>query len=117
MKVVGTPGPTTIRVRTALTDVLESSKGARPVRSIHTAPRQTLSGKLGSDALAAFISSVCFEGEILDSASGERLSAMSDHRIGAKREATASTSWAAVQSAANQGAVRLWRRYQTARGY
>lgn len=116
MRVVGTPGPTTIRVRMALTDVLEGSKGAQPVRTVHSAPRESLGGKLGSEELARFISSVCFEGEILDSVSGERLSAMSDHRIGAKREASANTSWAAVRSAANQGALRLWKRFSLARG-
>lgn len=116
LKVVNTPGPTTLRVRTALTDVIEGNKSGPAVTSVHSSPRVTLSGKLGSDQLAAFISSVSFEGEILDSATGERLCALSDHRIGAKREATAATSWAAVGSAANQGAARLWQRFTTARG-
>jgi hypothetical protein len=83
---------------------------------VHAGPSATLSGKLGSAELAAFISKVSFEGEILDSVTGERLSALSDHRIGAKREASASTSWEAVRSAANQGAVRLWKRFSDARG-
>jgi hypothetical protein len=75
-----------------------------------------LSGKLGSAELADFISNVSFEGEILDSASGERLSALIDHRIGVKREASPETSWASVRSATNQGAARLWQRFATARG-
>jgi hypothetical protein len=116
LKVVSSPGPTTLRVRTALTDVIEDSKSAPAVTTVHSAPRATLSGKLGSDQIANFISKVSFEGEILDSSTGERLSALSDHRIGAKREATAATSWSAVGSAANQGAARLWQRFSTARG-
>jgi hypothetical protein len=116
LKVVGSPGPTTLRVRTALTDVLEGNKSAKAVTTVHSNPRATLSGKLGSASLAAFISNVSFEGEILDSATGERLSALSDHRIGVKREATAATTWESVRSATNQGAARLWQRFSAARG-
>lgn len=116
LKVVSSPGPTTLRIRTALTDVIEGGKTAPAVTTVHSSPRATLSGKLGSDQLAAFISNVSFESEILDSVTGERLRALVDHRIGAKREATAATSWAAVSSAANQGAARLWQRFSAARG-
>jgi hypothetical protein len=116
MKVVTSPGPKTIRVRTALTDVIEGSRNGKPVTTVHSSPRATLTGKLGSDSLASFISSVNFEGEILDSVTGERISALSDHRIGAKREATATTSWAAVRSATNLGGAKLWQRFATARG-
>jgi len=116
MKVVGSPGPTTLRVRTALTDVIEGVKGGAAVTTVHSNPQATLSGKLGSAELADFISNVSFEGEILDSASGERLSALIDHRIGVKREASPETSWASVRSATNQGAARLWQRFATARG-
>jgi len=116
IKLVGSPGPATLRVRTALTDVIEGVKGGTAVTTVHTNPQATLSGKLGSAELAAFISNVSFEGEILDSATGERISALIDHRIGVKREASAATSWAAVRSASFQGAARLWQRYSTASG-
>lgn len=116
LKVVTSPGPTTLRVRTALTDVVEGKEAGSPVTTVHASPTATLSGKLGSAELAAFISNVSFEGEILDSTTGERLSALCDHRMGAKREALASTSWEAVRSAANQGAARLWKRFSDARG-
>jgi hypothetical protein len=116
LKVVNSPGPATLRVRAALTDVIEVGNSAPAVTTVHSDPRATLSGKIGSAELAAFISKVSFEGEILDSATGERLSALSDHRIGTKREATAGTSWESVRSAANQGAMRLWQRFSAARG-
>ena len=116
LKVVDTPGPRTIRVRTALTDKIEGVDSGEPVTVRHDNPRATLDGKLGSDAVAGFVSSVCFEGEIVDSATGERLSALVDHRIGAKREASPDTSWAAVRSATNVGAAKLWRRFSDARG-
>lgn len=116
LKVTGAPGPRTLRVRTALTDVVGGVKTGAPVTTVHASPRATLSGNLGSDAVATFVSNVSFEGEILDSVTGERLSALVDHRIGSKREATASTSWAAVRSATSQGVARLWKRFSTARG-
>jgi hypothetical protein len=116
MRVVGSPGPTTIRVRAALTDVIEGQRAGKPVTTTHASPRATLIGRLGSQELALFISSVGFEGEILDSTSGKRLSALSDHRIGVKREATPDTTWAGVRSATNQGAAKLWARFTAARG-
>jgi hypothetical protein len=115
-KVVNTPGPKTLRVRTGLTDVIENSKLGKPVVTVHPDPKITLSGNLGSAAVATFISQVSFEGEVLDSVSGERLSALVDHRIGNKREATATTSWASVRSAINQGVGRLRERFTTVTG-
>lgn len=116
LRVVGSPGPTTLRVRAALTDVIEGQRAGRPVTTVHSSPRATLSGRLASQELASFISNVGFESEILDSATGERLSALSDHRIGVKREATPDTTWAGVRSANEQGAARLWKRFNAARG-
>jgi hypothetical protein len=116
LKLVGSPGPTTIRVRTALTDVIEDRTAGTPVTTVHSNPRATLSGNLGSDAVASFVSKLSFEGEIVDSVTGERLSALSDHRLGVKREATATTTWASIRSATNEGAGRLWQRFMTARG-
>lgn len=111
LRVVSTPGPTTLRIRTALTDVIESQKAGKPVTTVHTNPSITLTGTLGSAELATFISHVSFEGEILDSQSGERLAALIDHRIGKKREASATSTWSGVRSAVHQGAVRLRERY------
>lgn len=116
LRITNVPGPTTLMVRTALTDVIEGRESGTPVTAVHASPKASLSGNLGSETVAAFITHVSFEGEIVDSVTGERLSAMVDHRLGSKREATASTSWAAVRSAANQGAARLWKRFATARG-
>jgi len=115
LKLAAVPGPKTLRVRMALTDVLEKSPAGSPVTTVQTSPKVTLSGNLGSPALAAFITKVSFEGEILDSVTGERLCALCDHRIGAKREATAATSWAAVRTASQQGAARLYQRFLAAK--
>ena len=115
MKVVTTPGPTTLRVRTALTDVIEGREAGKPVTTVHVGARATLTGTIGSEPVAAFVSHVSFEGELLDSQSGERLVALIDHRLGVKREASASTSWGGVRSGLNQAVVRLRERFLTAR--
>jgi hypothetical protein len=116
LAIVSAPGPGVLRIRAALTDVIEGSNAGKPVTTVHTNPQVTLTGTIGSDAVAAFVSNVSFEGEVVDSVTGRRVSALSDHRLGAKREATAQTSWAAVRSASVQGAGRLWQRFTTARG-
>jgi hypothetical protein len=115
LRVVATPGPRTLRFRCALTDVIEGREAANPTTTVHTAPTATLSGPLGSHELAAFISHVSFEGEILDSTSGKRLGAMCDHRLGAKRQASPSSTWDGVRSATRQGVVRMKDRFLSAR--
>lgn len=117
LKLASVPGPTTLRFRTALTDVIEGQPHGTPVTVVHTGAHASLTGQLGSAEIAAFVSKVSFEGEIVDSVTGERLMANIDHRIGAKREATTTTSWASVRSAANQGAARLNERFVTLRGH
>lgn len=111
LKAVSVPGPTTLRVRTALTNVAEGQKSGAAVTTVHASPKATLTGALGSDAVAALVSQVAFEGEVLDSTTGERLTALTDQRLGAKREATAKTSWEAVRSGVNQGVIRLRERF------
>ena len=115
MRIATVPGPTTLRVRTALTDVIPGAATGTPVTTVHVQPQAALTGTLGSDAVAAFVSSVSFEGELVDSMTGERICALCDHRIGAKREADASTTWASVRSANNQGAARLYQRFLAAK--
>ncbi len=115
MKIVSVSGPGTLRVRVALTDVLENHRSGSAVTTVHSDAKAALSGNLGSGTVAMFVSNVSLEGEILDSVTGERLCALCDHRIGAKREAGANTSWAAVRSATNQGAARLWNRFAVVR--
>lgn len=116
LKIASVPGPTTLRIRTALTDVLEGQNAGKPVTTVHSGAAATLSGSLGSAEVAGFISNVSFEGEIVDSVTGERLSALADHRMGAKREATASTTWAGVRSAINQAVAKLHDRFKAVRG-
>ena len=115
LKIVSVAGPKTLRVRTDLTDVIEGQKTGSPVTTLHANPSASLTGTLGSATVATFVSNVSFEGEILDSVSGERLMALIDHRIGSKRPATASTPWTKVQSMIDQGAGRLRARFKAVR--
>lgn len=112
LKIVSAPSPTTLRVRTGLTDVIEGQKAGKPVTTVHPNPKITLSGNLGSAEIATFVSQVSFEGEVVDSVTGERLIALVDHRLGAKRAATPTTSWASVRSAINVGVGKLRDRFK-----
>jgi hypothetical protein len=117
IQIVSAPGPGTLRLRAALTDVISGHhEVGKPVTTRHLAPRETLTGKIGDELVASFISKVSFEGELVDSVSGKRLAALVDHRLGKKREATAETSWAAVRSGASMGAKKLAQRFLNARG-
>jgi len=107
MKIVSVAGPTTLRVRAALTDVIEDRSAGHAVTTVQTGARAKLSGNLGSAAVANFVSNVSFEGEILDSVSGERLYALSDHRLASKRAATPTTPWTSIRDNVNQRAARL----------
>ena len=111
MKIVTVAGPSTLRVRAALTDLVENRKPGTPVTTAQANPRATLTGTIGSSTVASFMSNVSFEGEILDSVSGERLAAQCDHRLSAKREFTAATPWADVHSRTAQGVARLYQRF------
>ena len=115
-KIVTTPGPRTLRVRAALTDVVEGGKAGAPVTTVHKNPRATLKGPLGPEA-AGFVAKLSFEGEIVDSVTGERLAASTDQRLGAKRDVTARTAWKDVWSGVNQSANRLYGRFLTVRGH
>jgi hypothetical protein len=116
MKIVNTPGPATLRVRTALTDVVEGrNPGGPAIATVHPSPRATLGGRIGSEPVAAFVANVSFEGEIVDSVTGERLCALADHRLATKRDVTARTQWTEVRDATKQGAARLWQRFMAAK--
>ncbi len=112
-KIAKAPGPHVLRVRTALTDIIEGRNPGPAVTTVHHSPKVTLGGKLGSAELAHFISNVAFEGEIVDSVTGERLCAKCDHRLGKKRDATAETTWASVRSATNVASANLWKRFDS----
>lgn len=105
LRLVGVPGPRTLRVRVALTDVVEGVAPTNPVTTVQVNPKARLKGAVGSDA--PFIAAVSFEGEVLDSVSGERLSAVSDQRLGAKRRVSKATDWVAVRAMVEDGADNL----------
>lgn len=112
-----TPGPGVLRMRAGLSDVISGTRIiGKPIITQHNATSASHSGKIGDATVAAFVSKVSFEGELLDSASGKRIAALVDHRYGNKREATAQTSWAAIRSGASMGAKKLATRFKTARG-
>lgn len=116
-----TPGPSVLRLRSALSDVISGTEiQGDPVTTKHMAPRATLDGTIGDETIAKFVSKVSFEAELIDAGTDQRIGALVDHRLGnrlgKKREATSSTSWAAVKSAASMGVKKLAKRFTLARG-
>jgi len=106
LRIVGTPGPRTIRVRTALTDVIQGSNPTNPVTTTYADPKAPLRGAVGS--AAPFIASISFEGEALDGETGKRLGAMSDQRAGTKRDdINPSTDWVVVKGKVEQWAAQM----------
>ncbi|MGE9269474.1 MAG: DUF3313 domain-containing protein [Verrucomicrobiales bacterium] len=113
LKIVGEPGPRTIRVRTALTDIVEGTPATTPVTTVYSDPKAPMRGAVGS--AAEFISSISFEGEALDGATGKRLAASSDQRSGTKRDnIAADTDWVAVQAMVEKWAAHMAERLEGA---
>jgi hypothetical protein len=113
LRIVGDPGPRTIRVRTALTDVVAGSNPTTPVTTTYSKPKANLRGAVGS--AAPFIASISFEGEALDAQTGKRLAAISDQRQGVKREdITPMTDWVAVNSMVEKWAEQMAGRLRAA---
>lgn len=110
------PGTGVLRLRAGLSDVISGTQiQGKPFVSRHASPVVRDSGKIGDATVAAFVSKVSFEGELIDSTSGRRIAALVDHRMGNKRDATAETSWAAIRSGAGMGAKKLAARFKNAR--
>lgn len=106
LKIVGAPGPRTIRVRTALTDIVAGTTPTTPVTTTYANPKAPLRGAVGS--AAPFIASISFEGEALDGETGKRLAAMSDQRTGAKTDKiNPMTDWVAVKAMVEEWAARM----------
>ena len=108
-KVVNQPGPNTLRLRVALTQV----QGAKPVlRTISTVVPQlrvvgTIVG-LSADT-ATTVGSATVEMEVLDSVTGERLAAGADDRAGTKVlfAGRAYTTWGDVEAACGYWSDRI----------
>jgi len=112
LRIVNTPGPTTARLRVAMTDVIEGQQGATPVTRVIQDPKARLKGAIGSQKVADFISKVSLEGEIVDSVTGRRLLASSDQRFGVKRKVTTSTDWRAVEKMVADAAANFRERLE-----
>jgi len=112
LRIVNTPGPTTARLRVAMTDMVEGAAAGTPATKVFQNPKARLRGAIGSKQTADFISKVSLEGEIVDSVTGRRLLASSDQRFGVKREVTPSTDWRAVKTMIDKAAANFRERLE-----
>jgi hypothetical protein len=75
-------GPDVIRIRVALTDAEAATSGVRTISVIVPQARLLNAGYDAATGHYAFVGSAQTEGEILDSATDQRLAAVVDHRYG-----------------------------------
>lgn len=107
LKVVEVPGPTTLRLRAAITQ----AKGAHVVANVVTSvvPQTRLLGTLiglASDT-AILVGEAAVEVEVTDSLTGKRLAAAVDERIGTKTIRAAFGKWTQVEDAFDYWAKKM----------
>lgn len=107
LKVVEVPGPTTLRLRAAITQ----AKGAHVIANVVTSvvPQTRLLGTLiglASDT-AILVGEAAVEVEVTDSLTGKRLAAAVDERIGTKTIRAAFGKWTQVEDAFDYWAKKM----------
>jgi len=110
------PGPGTLRIRTAITE----AQGAKLLMNAATGlvPQLRLPTMIVGMATntAVVVGKCSAEGEVVDSATGERLLAGVDQRAGTKDPRNMLNKWADVDSAFKEWGERLRKRLESLRG-
>lgn len=109
-KLVHQPGPTTLRLRVALTEAKGANVPADVITGVIPQLRAiTMLGGLAADK-AEFVGEAAVEVEMLDSTSNQRLGAMVDERWGTKSPTTVFKEWGDVEKATDYWAEHLEKR-------
>lgn len=106
-KLVSDPGPTTIRFRGALTELVPANRPVNVVTSVVPASRLIAEGQQLSTGMSAFSARGTGEAEMVDSVTGERLAAIADTRYARKRATTSATRWGEIEAAMGRAAADL----------
>jgi hypothetical protein len=106
-KMVTTPGPTTMRFRGAVTELVPANRTGNLVTTVVPVGRVVAEGQQLSSGVSTFSARGTGELEILDSVTGERLVALSDTRYARKSVSSAATSWGNLESAMKSAARDL----------
>ena len=114
-EIVEAAGPDTMRVRLAITEADDANVTMNAITTI--VPQLKILSSLGGLAtdVALFVGGAGFEGEILDSQSGERLVAAVDERAGTKTYKGLFSDWSDVDEAFKTWASNLRERLEKLR--
>jgi hypothetical protein len=115
-EVVSTPGPRTLRIRAAITELAQSWVPLDTVSTIEPFTRLASEVTRLATGTHLFVGNAGVEGEIVDATSGARLLAAVDHRAGEKVLRGSQSSWDDVKGAFDFWATRLRDRLRQERG-
>ncbi|NWK56978.1 DUF3313 domain-containing protein [Verrucomicrobiaceae bacterium N1E253] len=104
-KLVSTPGPTTMRFRGAVTELIPANRPANVITSVVPVSRVVAEAQQMTTGISMFSSRGSGEMEILDSVSGERLVALADTRYARKAASSSATSWGQIEEAMGNAAA------------
>lgn len=106
-KMVNEPGPTTMRFRGAVTELVPANRAGNVVTTVVPVGRIVAEGTQMTSGISTFSARGTGELEIVDSVTGERLVALSDTRYARKNVTSAATSWGNIESAMKSAARDL----------
>ncbi|MEM1083376.1 MAG: DUF3313 domain-containing protein [Verrucomicrobiota bacterium] len=106
-KFVSSPGPTTMLMRGALTELVPANRPGNVVTSVVPLSRVVSEGQQLTTGMSTFSARGTGELEIRDSVTNERLAAVADTRYARKKATTSATRWGEIEAAMVRSAKDL----------
>ena len=106
-KFVKEPGPTTMLMRGALTELVPANRVGNVVTSVVPLSRVVSEGQQLTTGMSTFSARGTGELEIRDSVTNERLAAIADTRYARKKATTSATRWGEIEAAMLRSAKDL----------
>lgn len=103
-EIVTDPGPSTMRFRCALTELVPATRTGNVVSSVVPAGRVLSEAQYWTTGTTNFSARGTGEAEVVDSESGDRLAALSDTRWARPAATTSATRWGQIEGAMRQSA-------------
>lgn len=104
-QIVSKPGPTTMRFRGAVTELVPANRPVNVITSVVPVSRVMMEVQQMTTGISAFSARGSGELELLDSVTGERLVALADTRYARKAATTSATNWGQIEGAMGRAAV------------
>lgn len=106
-KLATVPGPNTMRMRGALTELVPANRAGNLVTSIVPAGRVVAEASQLTTGISTFSARGTGEFELRDSVTNERLAALSDTRYARKQAITSATKWGDIEGAMKRSAADI----------